>query len=479
MYRLLGLLAFAAQLSCSAITIEIDCNPADPSSYEPGRRCVAIGQTEQQGFRVLDGKCSTSKSCSTGVCDLQTKTCVPCTSDSECTNPDNPRLNPNEKYCVTENGDLKGQCVQCKGTGPASMGCTAANAPVCGADRSCVACSKHSDCASGVCKMPEYGYDSTIAGSCASAAEITAVADSAQLAAALGDAKRFILAKAGDYDPITIGAASIDKIIVGPGRDVDAFARIKMDGGNVSLNFLAGGKVIFDGVHLAGTANCLANGSLTLLRTIVNVNIQTSGVVAGTSSCVSLTVGQSVVMNAGKSGIVIGSGTPYKIYNTLVVDSAKTSGSAVVIDSEKAGVFAFNTIVQNTFGGVLCSNAVPVTSSIIVNNGQLNGANGKGQGKDQVGTLCQLKDVVLGLPQGPVPAGSLPGMPAFASAGQSATDFKLADDNMGQSRLCCIRTSSLDSSVTTDFFGSTRGAKFGDILAGKKTDVGFHEFQPQ
>lgn len=451
----------------------------------PGTICkqVSLPDMGTPTFRCLPGKCTQAQDkkpylatsdCTIGEGQICGKDCMnmscscakcsdfPGQEDSTCST-----LYKGTSYCTNA-----GACVQCGVRMPmpgtsTTIGCSSTSVtPICDlTTNKCAPCSKHEDCklaggGTGICKLPEYGVANT--GACVADNEVRVITAPAQLDMAINDAgaPKFLLVRAGTYNAIKVTSANTDKIVVGPGRDLVPTAVISAEA-NAAVSFFTSGKVVLDGLSLAGSAKCFNSSELVLLRTTVDVgSASVIGVSATDNDCRSLTVGHSIVKNAGKTGIQVGAATVYKIYNSLVLDSAKDAMSVgVQINSAAAdSFFSFNTIVRNTNGGVNCSSAVTLSSSIIVRNGLP---------AEQVKT-CKMKDVVLGLTMGVLPEGALMGDAVFAGAGTAAVDYKLADGNQP----CCSRTTIVDPKVPIDFFGTIRGRK----VSGK-TDVGFHEFQ--
>lgn len=446
-------------------TCKLVSNPGDPESW----RCLpADGKCEAKaGVYLNTMACGSEKpicgtACTNMSCDCATCADFPGQENQTCATASSatPFCDKAAKRC-TECGIVNAVQVGCSGTQPV---CDAAT-------NKCKPCSKHEDCklagGQGICKLSEYGVANT--GACATDAEVAVVSGAAELNTAVNDpSKTFVLARPGTYNPILVQTTNVNKIVVGPGRDAAQSAQITGDGSFAAIKFVQAGKVLLDGFRLAGNAICNSNSDLTLLRSIVDVSSQVNGVFAADMDCRSVTVGHSQVVNAGRAGILIGADADYKVYNSLIIDTAKTAASAgAIINSSKLGLFAFNTLTRNTNGGVICgqfSGSPKLLSSIVVNNGQAGMTDGLGQGKDQVGTRCVLTDIVLGIAS--PPAGGLAGMPVFANSGQAATDYKLKTTDQA----CCSAKTSVNPNVPTDFFGAIRGTR-----VSSKTDVGFAE----
>ena len=343
------------------------------------------------------------------------------------------------------------RCLECGIDSGVQVGC-AGTTPICDGNK-CRACANHNDCklgnGPGICKLPEYGVPNT--GACVTAEEVTVVTTGAELNTAINDPnKTFVQARPGMYSPILVQTANVNKIIVGPGREALPAAQISKDGSGSSIVFGALGRVLFDGLRFSGNATCEKNSDLTILRSIVNTSDMVNGIDAPDTRCRSLTVGYSQIQNASNYGIFIGQNTDYRIFDNLVIDTAKTSAtSGVIINSSKKGpqiYFAFNTVTRNVNGGVKCgdaSNSPELLSSIIIGNGQ--GA--------QFSGMCTLKDTATS-------------SVTFTGSGLEPTDYRLKDTNQA----CCSAKTNVDPRVPTDFFGVTRGSR----VSGK-TDVGFAE----
>src|SRR5437879_2164834 len=144
------------------------------------------------------------------------------------------------------------------------------------------------------------------------------------------------------------------------------------------------------------------------------------------SNC-NASISESLMSNAGMSGLVLNTGSTYSIQNCAMV----ANGTGVTFGSA-SGVFAFNTVTNNKgMTGVSCAAAAIIADSIVFNN--------KTGGNTQfTGASCVLSNVVVGA--GDTYSG--PGTkilldPAFVGASDPHLDLT-AGAALTKNQACCI-----------------------------------------
>jgi hypothetical protein len=322
-------------------------------------------------------ECVSSADChgdaGTGVCSPTTNRCVECNDNTNCT------TDPAKAFCVKNactgcqgagagactgakpmcatTGNSIGQCVECNGNSDCKVG----TKPVCDANQ-CRACQKDVECSgtslAGVCGLEGscpgdssviYLQNSTGCSTSArgegTAAAPFCYADDA--AAALSATKSVIVVRGtvAPQGPLTIAGSSTAVLIAGkssanlrppPGGSPPVIA---ITAGDVTLRDLT--------ISNGGDAGVSVSGGATLH------------------------MDRCYVLGNAKNGIVTDN-SAFDIVNTIIANNGGTAYSGVTLGTYTGTDpkrFAFNTVVNNGFGGVVCGGSYKPACVIAETNG--------------------------------------------------------------------------------------------------------------
>ena len=426
------------------------------------------------------GYCNKSADCTTAdkpVCNLSTNLCVACATgamqaqgNQQCADWVTAQSDP-----LKRNLCINGLCGECL----TNADCTRPGKSFCNQQtNTCGGCTQNSDCpGSNICKrdasLLSTGDDLTKIGDCADPTDVAYIDNSyfncnvgdgtqlnpyCQVNAALAQAKPpsfIIVAGLGDasvhlYQPITVGTSGQRVAILGPGRDVMPYTTAQAvlngvtvtNGAQVTLMNLAVTN------HQAQPAvKCSGSSTLYMNNVLISDSAQPpqGGVYA--TLCSKVTIEKTKVAYAGGYGVYIVGGSGHRVINNAIIDSGSAAEQAGMrLSGGATGLFAFNTIAGNRLGGVVCDSIIPVTDSIVTNNGA----------GPQVSASCQsLRVVTTGITLDP-----------SYMAATMAGDPRLIADPSNQ----CIDQGMPDANKTIkdDYFGSARPQ-------GNGYDIGFQE----
>ena len=347
--------------------------------------CNAMTQLCQKA-----GDCSASAQCDSeaaAFCELGQ--CVPCSLDTQCiTWSKDRRVSPARNFCYVPTGASGGTCGECK----SNENCgSSVGGPFCDLTTlKCRGCLFHSECDSmpkagdGVCKRP--GDPSTIAGAtgqCVPAGTIAYLGNMpagceasganpssvskpyCTLAAAmasmttLGKSVIKVLPSATTYPAINLANQTVT--LVGPGRDASpgaTFPSVVLTGsGTLTLS-----DVVVSASVGPAAIHCTGTGQLNVIASNV-VNPGGNGIVSTT--CASVTIERTRVNSPGSYAIEVNG--PYRIVNSLVVESGGNGMHPVFFKSNAVGVFNYNTVARSS-GSVICAQPVTISNSTFVQN---------------------------------------------------------------------------------------------------------------
>lgn len=349
-------------------------NPALPA-------CNAVTGTCVQCFRSSDcrgqgdagvGDAGRDGGPTGGVCSTR-NTCVECTGSSDCTD-------PARSFCVGNacvgcgsaganacagarplcagSGSKAGQCVECT----SNAQCQQATSPVCDANQ-CRGCKKDSECSAkaGIC-----GLD----GSCPGSNAIAYVQNSSKCTSSDRGLGTLDLPYC-DLDT-AISAASASNAIIRVTGSIVASKALSISRATPLLitGSSASTAIINPPPGNAEPVISIAGGEVTL-RDLTITGGQESGI---SISAGTLHVNRCYVLNNAGTGIVVGNGVAFDITNTVIAGNGGTTNSGVTLGSY-AGTgltrFAFNTVVNNGHGGVVCAAGYTLVGILANNNGLL------------------------------------------------------------------------------------------------------------
>lgn len=419
------------------------------------------------------------------ICDPTLLVCRPCASTA-----DNAQCNSHTQgtLCKLSNKNA-GSCEQCN----VPADCAAAT-PVCGADGTCVKCTSHSQCASGVCDLTSAPTNGTCVDPSAivyvnyvndpgmstctettkngSATNPFCQISSALIAVeGLPTLKYIHVAPGNQYTQIGVTpgvSGTIAVTIVGPGRcnatpcDPAVYASIVAPGGNNAISMNPGANqsitLTLDGMDVKGSnfvaVSCnLGSASASVALSFVNSSIHDSGDTGIASEGCALRVDRSLIYN-NKVGIALVSGSginsTFSISNSFIVQNTNLGVQFNnAVPASPGNGFLFNTVASNRAGntnnasGIDCNNSpgnVIIEGSIVAMNGH---DNSSGPGT-QFGTAgkCELINTVTGADN---IMGALSGTPSFVNTGTGpspAPDYHLnitpASSALTANQGCCI-----------------------------------------
>ena len=291
--------------------------------------------------------CTNSAQClaPTGICDLQSKLCVECTTT---------------------------QASACSGT-----------RPVCGADDGCRGCLSHAECpGSGAC-LPD--------GSCAIAADVAYIApgpagtDNAMcskespcttVAKALATGRRYLKLQGTTDEAVTI-KDQVVIVLAEPGAMLTRTSNgniLVIDGtSDVQISDLA-----INGASGTGAGISLPSGgsqSLTLRRVTMSGNNGTNGAITASGGTVNI-YQSTIASNSGMNGAITAAGSVFNIYQSTITGNSGggVSLSATSFDLEN-NIIAKNGSVVTAYGGVLINQLGSGAHTLEFNTIAQNGAN--------------------------------------------------------------------------------------------------------
>lgn len=409
-----------------------------------------------------------------------------------------------------------GECVACLPTVPpmSSSDCSKPNLSVCDTSGTCRACTKHSECGSGICIL-----DGTAAGTCATPSQVslvdngglsvascqstrtgrdgmtspTAYCDiSEAVAVAVASGRPFALVKgsAQPYGIVTLTDQNFT--IVGPGKSTSTTAVARLYGSNatsVTFNATSGAHtVVLDGLELGGdvggkslhgvACNNATSSAASGTLVVRNSGLHDSSGEAITNSGCTLVADANIIGTWGSAGGNLGGGIVLTGNNVSTITNNIIAGNGSVTTGTTAGItigngstvnIAFNTIVYNTImgggaAGVDCGSLAPKTiaNTIFYKNGTTGGT-------QIIGSMCTLVDVATFA--GDDTKGSMtPGAPGFVSL----TDFHLVPKNT-VNEACCV--DKVSQAMAAAIPNSGHDVDQTTRPVGKAYDIGAHEVE--
>ena len=282
--------------------------------------------------------------------------------------------------------------------------------------------------------------------------------------AAYNSGAKYLYLKPSSTTYSLTAAISRDLILIGKGTDPS-----KVSIGALAFN-VAGKLLSTTNLTIQDSGKVLlqcAGGTVRLYKTYLDGKVTSTGVagfrgIEASSGCTEIEIQQSKVTNLASAGIALsGSNTKYTIVNTFVFKAAQNTDSAVMLNSNVNGVFAFNTIRGNGYsinglaGGIDCGTSIPnrkITNSIVMQNA----TNGS---VTQLTGNCELTKTVVG-------NGDM--TPSANAIKKSCVFANTTDGTLSATDTFCIDQADQDPTVTTDFFGGVRPL-------GTAPDIGYHE----
>jgi hypothetical protein len=351
-------------------------NPALPACQATTGTCVQCVRTSDCRGKAGDGgvgDAGRDGGTTGGVCSTK-NLCVECTGSSDCTDPARAFCAGNvcvgcasagasactgAKPLCAGSGSKAGQCVECT----SNAQCQQATSPVCDANQ-CRGCKKDSECSAkaGIC-----GLD----GSCPGSTAIVYVQNSNKCTSSNRGQGTLDLPYC-DLDT-AIGAASggnaiirvMGSIVPSKALTISRATPLLIAGDSASTTIINPPPGNTDPVI------SITGGEITLRDLTI-----TSGKGAGISiSAGTVHINRCYVLNNAGTGIAVGNGVAFDITNTVIAGNGSTSNSGVTLGSY-AGTgptrFAFNTVVNNGYGGVVCAAGYTLVGILANNNGLLN-----------------------------------------------------------------------------------------------------------
>ncbi len=351
-----------------------DRDPALPACHVESGTCVQCTRSSECSARVGDaglGDAERDGGVAGGVCSAR-NTCVECNNSADCT-ADPARSFCNEvSVCVgcsaagadactgakplcATNGDKAGQCVECTN----NAHCSRADSPICDTNH-CRPCRKDNECSAsaGLCALD---------GSCPMANTIVYVQSSSKCTSSdrgqgTPDSPYCDLEQA----VLNIGSGSVIRVI---GTVTTATGLII----NTNRALLIAGESAATAIVNPASGNSepvvsITGGEVTLRDLTIS-----GGRAAGISaSAGKVRVSRCYVLDNAGTGIAIGNGVAFDITNSVVAHNGGTTGAGVSLGSYTGTSpvrFAFNTVVDNGQGGVVCAAGHVVTGILAHNNG--------------------------------------------------------------------------------------------------------------
>jgi hypothetical protein len=298
----------------------------------------------------------------------------PCSEKADCTGQEG---KPACSELSEETGT--GICVQC--TAADSAACLGVT-PICGADRTCRSCGKHTDCASAVCLAD---------GSCAAETMVAYVSqtgtDNAQCSKNTPCSK---VTKALDTNrPYVKLSGTLDEAVTVDSKNVtflaDPGAKLTRTSNGILLEVKGSSRFDIYDLEITGASGAAGIGislpagntaTLSLYRVKVTGN-QGPGVSAQGGS---VTISQSTISGNVGGGISV-TGATFEITNNFIYrngnsTTATIGGVSIAPMASSASVFAFNTVADNQIqnsgalaGGVFCdTSGFAAANNVVVRN---------------------------------------------------------------------------------------------------------------
>lgn len=373
--------------TCVGCLDSVDCannstaKSAGLATCDPGlKSCIECTSNSDCAGRQLLPYCTSDKLCggclTNAECTVSGKTqcvslmvsgvprkqCAECASDAQCSD--------GKPACDTATG----ACTTCTGK-PASF-CETRNPlrPVCDTSGACSPCSKHEDCASGVCHRlgdftPPTAAGTLMPGQCVPAAQVASVTP-ANIATELAGTKPYLKLQAGTYPELTV---SREVVLVGattlnhktPSQPQTILSHLTLTGGRA---------VLYDVRVEAGTdgkALVACSGAAKLNARLARfTNRRAHRGIDASGACNEVRLSQTFfesdweALNLKSTGALA-----YHVTNSLFVRSGSPGHvNAVVLGSTATGTFAFNTLYANQ-QGMACENSQTVSDSVITGVG--------------------------------------------------------------------------------------------------------------
>jgi hypothetical protein len=383
---------YLATNQCVECLVHTDCKDASRPICGSAHTCVGCGApgvsadscaTRNPALPVCKAdtgtcvECTGNANCASDagirVCNPATNTCVECNDNTHCT------ADPAKAFCVNHacagcqtapagsctgpkpmcasSGGYSGQCVECNG----NTDCKVGTKPVCDTNQ-CRACKKDLDC-TGISPAVVCGLDGSCPGessviylqnntTCSTSArgDGTAAAPfcyADDAAAALSATKSVIVVRGtvGPLGPLTIAGSSTAVLIAGKSS---ANLRPPTGGSPPVIAITAGDVTLRDlTISNGGDAGVSVSGGATLR------------------------MDRCYVTGNSKNGIVTDN-SAFDIVNTIIANNGGTNFSGVNLGAYTGTGpkrFAFNTVVNNGFGGVVCGGSYKPACVIAETNG--------------------------------------------------------------------------------------------------------------
>jgi hypothetical protein len=464
--------------------------------------CTEQATCDPYGAVCLDGFCHNpgEEMLDLAVADLampEPDLTVTCVDSSECTNATTPICDPTSHVCracaddcsmtahgglCAKSGPFLGACVECL----AESDCSASRG-YCDATAHCAKCASGYQCQSGACGMLGCELEADVLYIDNTKACVAPTGTRAKPYCTINDAitnapagKEFLvlIGSSTPYAGVSYAAGGPSRTfrIIGPGLAASPRATIgpinpAMSASIIGLGSSCPTSLFFEGVDFVGQAGTtgdvllLAGGTGSLYLADSRVSNTTGKAVASYGGNVSLVrVEVSNAETAVDTGNFAGTSIALKgcylhdngdgvraVYGSYTVENSlfvHNQHGAVNFSSNAAGVFRFNTLVDNSYAfsdyTLLCAGATPVvSSSIVVANKSISGTQIAG---------CTLDNVVTGTDSH---AGAIQLIPAFVGA----TDYRLKKGDAANTA-CCVDKAATGPTLDKDGLPRPLGAGF-------------------
>jgi hypothetical protein len=382
------------------------------------------------------------------VCDGNCRGCLSSGDDSACM-----QRSPSTPRCLVSSG----MCASCSAIGMQSSDCGTAT-PICDSDGTCRVCRAHDECTSRVCNLNgtcaptgSVAYADNRSGACSGTHAATLTDPACDIAAALAVQPLVrVFASSAAYPRLTLSSGTVR--IVGPGTLASPTAMLSGDLSNPAIAVSgATTSVTLDGLEISGggtgqdgifCSQASLGPSLAMLRSWVH-GVGGAGIDA--TKCDVTLDGDTIGPSNTGGGLVL-TGARYSIINSFFEVNG-TGGAGVTFNSGASAIpgglgFAHNTVVKNAGGGIICTAATSIASSIVWGN----------TGSDTMGSCALTASTSLA--------------PEFVSATGPSYDFHLAGRTTANLTCCVDQIAS--SPVDHDYDGRQRPQNI-------KWDIGAHE----
>lgn len=347
----------ASLKSCIECSGNSDCAGRQLLSYcTPDRVC---GGCLTNAECTMPGKTQCLKVQIAGVPRNQ---CVECATEAQCSD--------SKPACDTTTGS----CTSCVGK-PASF-CEMRNPqrPVCDTSGACSPCSRHEDCASGVCHRPgDYAPPVAVTGlsvgQCVPAMHVQPVTP-ADIATHLLGGKPYLKLQAGTYPDITI---SREVVLVGA-TSMDHKTPSLSQTSLAYLNLMGGRAVLYDlrmDASAMGKPLVVCSGGAKLHSRLARFTNKRGHMgVDASGTCSEVRMSQVFFQTEWEALYLKSTAAlSYHVTNTVFVDTGLAGHiNAVVLGAMATGTFAFNTLYRNQ-QGVTCENSQIISDSVITGMG--------------------------------------------------------------------------------------------------------------